>query len=105
MTDQQKKSETEKQNSPQDIETLLHRASRIEGQVGGVKSMLEDEAYCIDLINQIHSVNQALNSLAAEILERHLETCVRDAINSDDPYEEQEKLEEFMNTVRDYLKK
>lgn len=97
--------ETNDEGSPQDVKRLLNRASRIEGQVRGIKNMLENEAYCIDLINQIHSVNQALNSLAAEILERHLETCVRDAINSEDPYEEQEKLTEFMDTVRDYLKK
>jgi DNA-binding FrmR family transcriptional regulator len=101
----QNKEETNEQGSPQDIQKLLNRAARIEGQVRGIKNMLADEAYCIDLINQIHSVNQALNSLAAEVLERHLETCVRDAINSDDPYEEQEKLEEFMDVVRDYLKK
>lgn len=93
------------QASPQDIEKLLNRAARIKGQVGGIQRMLEEEAYCIDLINQIHSVSQALDSLSAEILERHLETCVRDAIDSGDPYEEQEKLEEFMETVRSYLKK
>ncbi len=93
------------QTSPQDIEKLLNRAARIKGQVGGIERMLEEEAYCIDLINQIHSVSQALDSLSAEILERHLETCVRDAIDSGDPYEEQEKLEEFMETVRSYLKK
>lgn len=93
------------QASPQDIEKLLNRAARIKGQVGGIERMLEEEAYCIDLINQIHSVSQALDSLSAEILERHLETCVRDAIDSGDPYEEQEKLDEFMETVRSYLKK
>ncbi|MFB6346999.1 MAG: metal-sensitive transcriptional regulator [bacterium] len=93
------------QDSPQDIEKLLNRAARIKGQVGGIERMLEEEAYCIDLINQIHSVNQALNSLATEVLERHLDTCVRDAINSGDPLEEQQKLEEFMDAVSHYLKK
>lgn len=91
-------------DSPQDIDELLNRVARIDGQVGGIERMLEDEAYCIDLINQIRSVSQALDSLAVEILERHLETCVRDAIESGDPYEEQDKLEEFMETVQGYLK-
>ncbi len=91
--------------SPQDIEKLLNRAARIKGQVGGIERMLEEEAYCIDLINQIHSISQALDSLATEILERHLQTCVQDAIKSDDPYDEREKIEEFMDTVRDYLRK
>lgn len=97
--------EIQESESPQDIKKLLNRAARIKGQVGGIERMLEEEAYCIDLINQIHSVNQALNSLATEILERHLRTCVREAVQSDDPYDEQEKLEEFMDTVRDFLKK
>ena len=97
--------ELQESESPQDIEKLLNRAARIKGQVGGIERMLEEEAYCIDLINQIHSINQALNSLSAEILERHLQTCVRDAVESDDPYDEQEKLEEFMDTIRDFLKK
>ncbi len=97
--------QTEESSSPQDIEKLLNRAARIKGQVGGIERMLDEEAYCIDLINQIRSVNKALDSLALEILERHLQTCVRDAVDSDDPYDEQEKLEEFMETIQGYLKK
>lgn len=97
--------EVQESESPQDIEKLLNRAARIKGQVGGIERMLEEEAYCIDLINQIHSINQALNSLSTEILERHLQTCVRDAVESDDPYDEREKLEEFMDTIRNFLKK
>jgi len=92
-------------NSPQDREDLLHRIARISGQVDGVRNMIQDQAYCIDLINQIHSVRRALDGLAAEIMEEHLRGCVRDAIDSNDPYEEQEKLSEFMDTVRDFLKK
>lgn len=91
--------------SPQDVEELLDRLARIRGQVAGIGRMLEEEAYCIDLINQIHAVNQALKGLSARVMERHLKTCVRDAVESGDPLEEQEKLEEFMDTVRDYLKK
>ncbi len=92
-------------SSPQDINHLLNRISRIRGQVDGVKGMIENEEYCIDLINQIHSIERALHGLATEIMEDHLKGCVRDAISSDDPYEEQEKIDEFMETVREFLKK
>jgi len=94
-----------KQSNPQDTGELLNRLSRIEGQIGGLKRMVEDQAYCIDLINQIHSVRRALDGVSLAILEDHLKHCVHDAIESNDPYEEQEKIEEFMNTVQDVLKK
>lgn len=94
----------QKSNS-QDTEALLNRLSRIEGQVKGLKGMVEDESYCIDLINQVRSVNRALEGFASVVMEKHLKTCVHDAIESDDPYEEQEKIEEFMDTIDDYLKR
>lgn len=91
-------------SNPQDTERLLNRLSRIEGQVRGLKNMVEEDAYCIDLINQVRSVNQALRGLAGEVMEKHLKTCVHDAIESEDAYEEQEKIEEFMDSVTDFLK-
>lgn len=93
------------QSNPQDTKELLDRLARIEGQVKGLKGMVEDDAYCMDLINQIRSVNRALEGLAGEVMEKHLKTCVHDAIESDDPYEEQDKIEEFMDAVGDFLKK
>jgi len=96
---------TDNEINTQDTEALLNRLSRIEGQVRGLQGMIEDEAYCIDLINQIRSVNRALEGLAGEVMEKHLKTCVHDAIESDDPFAEQEKIEEFMETVNDFLQK
>lgn len=107
-TEQEEVAETdqdEKFESPQDIKELLNRVSRIEGQVGGIRRMIEAEEYCIDLLNQIHSINRALHGLSIEIMETHLKGCVQEAINSDDPYEERDKIEEFMNAVREFLKK
>ncbi len=92
-------------SSPQDTDRLLNRIARIKGQVNGIERMLEEQAYCIDLINQIHSVTRALQGLSTEIMDQHLKSCVREAIQSQDPYEEQEKIEEFMDTVRDFLRK
>lgn len=97
--------DTLEDESPQEITKLLNRVARIKGQVGGIERMLKEEAYCIDLINQIHSVERALQGLSTEIMDKHLKSCVRDAIQSDDPYDEREKIEEFMNTVRDFLEK
>jgi DNA-binding FrmR family transcriptional regulator len=98
------KTPNEKSN-PQNTKELLNRLSRIKGQVNGLKGMVEDDAYCIDLIHQIRSVNRALEGLAGEIMEKHLKTCVHDAINSEDPYDEQDKIEEFMDAVGDFLQK
>lgn len=95
----------EEESSPQDTKELLDRLSRIEGQVKGLEGMVEEDAYCIDLIHQIRSVNRALEGLAGQIMEKHLKTCVHDAIQSEDPYEEQDKIEEFMDAVGDFLKK
>lgn len=97
--------DTQTSESPQDQKQLRNRIARIHGQINGIKKMIEDDSYCIDLINQIHSVERALDSLATQIMDDHLKGCVRDAIESDDPYEEQEKIEEFMNTVEEFLKK
>ncbi|MFB6345897.1 MAG: metal-sensitive transcriptional regulator [bacterium] len=105
MSDKNDQASIDEVNTPQDTQQLLNRVARIKGQVGGIERMLEEEAYCIDLINQIHSVERALQSLATEIMDDHLKGCVRDAIDSDDPYEEQEKIEEFMDTVQEFLKK
>lgn len=92
-------------DSPQDIKNLVNRISRISGQVNGVRDMIENKEYCIDLINQIHSIERALQGLATRIMEDHLKGCVREAISSDDPLEEQEKIDEFIETVRQFLRK
>ncbi len=91
--------------SPQDKKKLLDRIARIKGQINGIENMIEEGTYCIDLINQIHATNRALQGLAAEVMEDHLKSCVRDAIQSEDAYEEVEKIEEFMDSVREFLKK
>ncbi len=91
-------------DSPQDSKALLNRVARIKGQIGGVERMLNQDAYCIDLVHQIRSVTRALEGLAVKVMERHLETCVREAIRSEDPYEEHEKIEEFIQTVKKFLK-
>ena len=55
---------------------LMNRLNRIEGQIRGIKSMVEDERYCVDIITQVAAVQAALNSFNKVLLERHIKSCV-----------------------------
>ena len=63
-----------------DREAILKRLSRIEGQVRGVKGMVEDDAYCIDVLTQIGAITKALDGVGLRLLSDHTDHCVRDAI-------------------------
>ena len=65
-----------KDRSPEEYKALVNRLSRIEGQVRGVRGMLEKDAYCVDILVQVAAVNSALNSFAKELLAQHMSTCV-----------------------------
>ena len=67
-----------KDRSPEEYKALVNRLSRIEGQVRGVRGMLEKDAYCVDVLVQVAAVNSALNSFAKELLAQHMSTCVAD---------------------------
>jgi CsoR family transcriptional regulator, copper-sensing transcriptional repressor len=64
---------------------VRRRLSRIEGQVRGVTRMVEDDAYCIDVLTQISAATKALQSVGLMLLEDHLGHCVSDAISSKSP--------------------
>ena len=61
-----------------ELKKLTNRLSRIEGQVRGLREMLERDVYCIDVLVQVSAVNAALNSFSKELLSEHLRTCVAD---------------------------
>ena len=65
-----------KERSEKEYKDLLNRLSRIEGQVRGVKAMLEKDAYCTDIITQVSAINSALNSFNKVLLANHIKTCV-----------------------------
>lgn len=70
---------------------MMNRLNRIEGQIRGIKAMVEGDRYCIDIITQVAAVQAALNSFNKVLLERHIKTCVVDDIregNSDATVEE-----------------
>lgn len=79
---------------------LISRLNKIEGQVKGVKKMVEEDIYCDDVLNQISSIKAALNGLSKALLERHLNTCVIEKIKNNDS----EVIEELLLTLNKMLK-
>jgi CsoR family transcriptional regulator, copper-sensing transcriptional repressor len=75
------------------------RLRRIEGQIGGIRKMIEDDRYCIDILTQTSAVVSALRGVEDLVMQNHLNTCVVDAIKSDDETEKQQKLDEVMDVI------
>jgi DNA-binding FrmR family transcriptional regulator len=73
----------------------LKRLKTIEGHMGGIVRMVEEDAYCIDVIRQIQAVQSALNKVSTVILENHLNSCVTTAIQGDNPKERERVLKEI----------
>jgi DNA-binding FrmR family transcriptional regulator len=85
-------------------DALVKRLHRIEGQVRGVERMLEEDRYCIDVITQISAITTALESLAFEILDDHVNHCVSGALESGDAAVAAEKSAELLAAVRRFAK-
>lgn len=83
-----------KKRQEQEYKDLIHRLNRIEGQVRGIKGMVEKDAYCIDIITQVAAVNAALNSFNKVLLANHIKSCVTEDIRQgkDDTTEELLKI-------------
>ena len=79
---------------------LLKRLRRIEGQVRGVESMVEEDRYCIDVVTQITAIQSALDKVALSLLEDHAAHCVVGA----EPEQRDEKTEELMGAVKRLLR-
>lgn len=77
-------------------ERLINRLKSIEGHVRGIQRMVDEDVYCIDIINQNLAVQRALEKVNSLILERHLQTCVTTAIKSDDPDDRERVIAEIM---------
>ena len=81
---------------------LENRLKRIEGQVRGVRRMVDEEAYCIDILTQISSIIAASERVAALVLRDHVDHCVKESIENRDKTEE--KIEELMAAVERFAK-
>ena len=89
--------------SDADRDNITSRLSRIEGQIQGLKRMVEEDRYCGDILDQIHSVQQALKSVGRAITRNHLETCVTEAIRSGDESAAQESYDEIIGLLEKEL--
>ena len=86
-----------KQRDEQEKKALMTRLSRIEGQVRGIRAMVEDDRYCVDILTQVSAIQAALNGFNKELLARHIKTCVSEDIR--------EGNEEAVDELCDLLKK
>ena len=85
----------------QEIESIIKRLKRIEGQVRGVQKMVEENRYCIDILVQISAINAALNKVGLNLLERHANHCVAKAIRDGSG---EESIRELMDVIKQFTK-
>ncbi len=78
----------------------IPRLKRLIGQLEGVKRMIEEKRYCIDIINQLRASNAGIKALELEILKGHLESCIRASAKTDNPSDFNSKLSELLNTIK-----
>ena len=71
-----------KHREEKEFRDLINRLSRIEGQVRGIRGMVEGDAYCVDILTQVSAVQSALSSFNRELLGNHIKTCVADDIRA-----------------------
>lgn len=92
--------EKTKMRSEDEKKALINRLSRIEGQIRGIKQMLLDNKYCVDILTQTSAISSAINSFAKEMLESHIRSCVIDGVRQGDD----EKVEELIHTIERFIK-
>jgi len=91
-----------KSHHPESVKTnMIHRLNRIEGQIRGIKGMIEADTYCDDIITQLSATQSALNSVARILLDGHLKGCVKDRLAEGDD----EVLEELSVTISKLMRK
>lgn len=77
------------------IRELVNRINRIEGQLRGIKGMIERHVYCDDILNQIASANSALHGVAKLLLEKHMKSCVKEQLQEGD----EQVIDEVLKTI------
>ena len=89
-----------KERSEVEYKSLIHRLNRIEGQIRGIRGMLEKSAYCPDILAQAAAANAALNAFGRELLAQHIRTCVAQDIRSG----KDETIDELLDTLRKWMR-
>ena len=89
-----------KVRSEEEYKRLIHRLSRIEGQIRGIRGMVEKNAYCTDILTQVAAANAALNAFSKELLAEHIRTCVAQDIRDG----KDETIDELVATLQKLMK-
>ena len=89
-----------KERSEDEYKKLIHRLNRIEGQIRGIRGMVENSAYCTDILVQVSAVNAALNAFNKELLANHIRTCVANDIREG----KDETIDELVTTLQKLMK-
>lgn len=89
-----------KDRSAEERQLLIHRLNRIEGQVRGIRAMVEKDSYCVDILTQVAAVTAALNSFNKELLATHIKTCVTNDIREG----KNETVDELVRTLQKLMK-
>lgn len=89
-----------KERSDDEKKKLVNRLNKIEGQIRGVKNMLETDAYCTDILIQVSAISAALNSFNKELLARHIRTCVATDIREG----RDDSMEDLLKTIQKLMK-
>ena len=89
-----------KQRSEKEVKDLTTRLSRIEGQIRGIRGMVERDAYCTDILTQVAAANAALNSFTRVLLANHIRTCVAQDIRDG----RDETIDELVDTLQRLMK-
>lgn len=89
-----------KERSEKEYKDLINRLSRIEGQIRGIKGMVENDSYCTDILVQVSAVTSALNSFNKVLLANHIKTCVAQDIRDG----KEETVDELVTTLQKLMK-
>lgn len=89
-----------KHRDAEEYKSLIHRLNRIEGQVRGVKAMVEGERYCVDILTQVTAIQSALNAFNRELLSSHIKSCVVEDIRRGD----EAVVDELCETIKKLMK-
>lgn len=88
--------------SDDDKKRLAHRLARVTGQIEAVSRMIEEDAYCVDILMQLSAATGALGKVGQIVLENHLRTCVAEAMKNGDGPQREQKLNELIELFRKY---
>lgn len=89
-----------KHREPQELKSLTNRLKRIQGQVRGIERMLEEDAYCTDILIQVSAIQAALNAFNKQLLETHIRTCVVSDIQEG----KEEVVTDLVKTIQKLMK-